>query len=55
MYSEALAVISLQLVVDTSAPWACVEAFFIVFSKSEVIYPADDIFLYFKAGFEWIT
>ena len=31
MYYEALAVICLQLVVDTSAPWACVEAFFIVF------------------------
>jgi len=54
MYYVALAVICLQLVVDTSAPWACVEAFFIVFSSLKFIYPADGI-LYFNAGFEWIT
>lgn len=55
MYYVALPVICFQLVVDTSVPWVCIEAFFIVFSSMKFIYPADDIFPYFNAGFEWIT
>jgi hypothetical protein len=58
MYYVALPVSCFQLVVDTSVPWPlgmCRSIFFIVFSSMKFIYPADDIFPYFNAGFEWIT